>query len=91
MYNEKDDQIFIQLQSDQEPTEFLLDKQCLEMIRSGIVSKVEIRDTVETGRQDVIDTYSKAFIMSGYDIIMNVYVRIDEFLRVVEYVEKTYF
>lgn len=91
MYNKKDDQLFIKLNSDGEPVEFLIETQPLELIRAGIVSKQEIRETVETGRQDIVETYSKAFEMQGYNVVMNVYVRIDEFLRIIENVEKTYY
>lgn len=90
VYNEKDDQLFIKLKPDEEPIEFLLGQQPLEMIRAGVATKQEIRETVEIGGQDVVNTYSKAFTMQGYNLIMNVYVQIDGFLRIIENVEKTY-
>lgn len=91
MYNEKDDQIFIKLPKDEQLTEFLLDKQPLEFIRAGIVTKDEIRETVENGRQDKPDVYAKVFAMQDYNIAMNVTVKIDGFFRIIENVEKLYF
>jgi len=92
VYNdEKDDQLFIKLNPDKDPIEFLLEKQPLEMIRSGILTREEIRETVETGFLDVPSTYSKAFKMRNYNIVMNVFVRIDDYFRVIENVEKVYF
>lgn|GEM_PF-2517839 len=92
MYNnEKSDQLFIRLDPKKDPIEFLLDRQPLEMIRASILTKEEIRQTIETGFLDVPSTYSKAFKMPNYDIVMNVFVRIDDYLRVIEKIEKVYF
>lgn len=84
MYNEKDDQIFNQLDANKEPVEFLIDKQPLEFIRAGIVTKDEIRETVEDGVQED-NIYAKTFVMQDYIIAMTV------FVRIVESVEKLYF
>lgn len=91
MYNENDDQLFIKIEADKDPVEFFLASQVMEMLRATIVTKDEIRATVETGRQDEISVFAKTFTMLGYNIAMTVFVRIDGFLRVVEHVEKLYF
>ena len=91
MYNERDDQLYIRANPSEEPLEFLLAEQPLEMIRANIITKDEIRATVETGRQDTPNLYAKLFSMQGYSIAMNVFVQIDGFLRIVENVEKLYF
>lgn len=91
MYNENDEQLFIKIDPDKDSVEFLLMEQPLEMIKAGIVSKFEIREAVEIGRQDVINIYSRAFPMQTYNIVMNVYVQIDKFLQTIESVEKRYF
>lgn len=85
-----DDQIFIRLNPDEEPIRFLLTAQPLEMIRANVVTQDEIRITVETGHMDVDDLFSQSFPMSGFNITMNVYVRMNDVIRTIEYVEKTY-
>jgi hypothetical protein len=91
VYNEKDDQIFIRLKSDEEPIEFLIADQPLEMIRANVTTKEEIRETVEIGRQDTPNLYAKSFSMQGYSVAMTVFVKVDGFLRIIENVEKLYY
>lgn len=90
VYNEKDDQIFIKLDSNEEPVEFLIAKQPLEFIRAEILTKDEIRETVETGFYSE-GVYSKSFGMQEFSIAMNVFITIDDFLRIVTNVEKLYY
>ncbi len=90
MYNENNEQIFIKIDPDKEAVEFLLAAQAIEMIRAKIVTKDEIRATVESGRQDNTN-YSKTFVMPNYNVAMTVFVRVDGFLRIIENVEKLYF
>lgn len=86
MYNENDDQLFIKLDPDQDPIEFLVAEQPLELIRANIVTKDEIRKTVENGFY-AEGAYSKTFTMQGFSVAMNVFVIIDDFLRIVINVE----
>ena len=89
-YNEKDDQIFIKMDPDQDAVEFLLSDKVLEFLRAKIVTKDEIRVTVETGLFNDSEMYSKTFIMDGFSILMNVFVYVDEYLRIINKVEKTF-
>lgn len=90
MYNERNDQLFVKIDPDKDAVEFLLSDQPLEMIRANVVTKQEIRETIETGIQNEQELYAKTFILDGFSIIMNVFVYIDEYLRIVSKVEKVY-
>lgn len=85
---EKDEQIFIKLESDQEPVEFLLTKQPLNMIRGGFVTKNDIRNTIEMGSSYVENEYIYGFELSELALFVTVTVRIDNFLRIIDNVEK---
>lgn len=87
---EQDDQIFIQLDADSEPIEFLIVDDIIDYVRAGIVTKDEIRQTVEDGTLEGA-TYSRTFPVEGYRILYNIHVRIDKYLRTVEEIEKVYF
>ena len=91
MYNERNDQLYIRVNPSEQPLEFLLAEQPLEMIRANIITKDEIRATVETGMQNENEIYAKTFVMDGFSIVMNGFVRVDEYLKIVEKVEKLYF
>lgn len=89
--SETEEQIFLKLKSEQDLVEFLLDKQALAMIRAGFITRDEIRQTVETGFRNKNEMYSKTFFLEEHNLGMNVFVYLDEFLRVVNKVEKLYF
>lgn len=91
MYNEKDDQIFIKLDGNENPTEFLLTKQPLLMLRANFVTKDQLRETVEIGIQIESEKYIRIFELEHLDLAMAVEVRIDVILRIVENVEAIIF
>ena len=91
MYNEKDDQIFIQLEPNTDPVEFLLTKQPLLMIQAKFVNKSETRETVESGLQPESETYYMTFERPKLGLAITLTVQIDAMLRSVENVEALIF
>ena len=91
VYNEKDDQIFIQLEANVDPVEFLLTKQPLKMIQAKFVNKEEVRKTVENRLQPEIEKYYMTFERTELGLAITVSVKIDDVLRIVENVEALIF
>ena len=57
---ENEDQIFIKLDPDSPPVEFLISQQPLAMIRGGFIIKDAIREAIETGSSYEVDEYIPA-------------------------------
>ena len=87
MYNEKDDQIFIRLEPNTNPVEFLLTKQPLRMIQANYVNKAEVRKTVENGLPLESEKYYMTFERTELGLAITVSVQIDGILRIIENVE----
>ena len=83
-----DSQIFIRINPVEDPIEFLLTTQPMEMIKGGFVTKDDIRNTVETGQSYSKDEYMKAFPVENVSVVINISVDIDPILRTIEKVEK---
>lgn len=85
---EKDDQIFLTINSNQEPVEYLLLPQPIRMIRAGHVNKEDIRDVVKTGFTVDELLFAKAILIEEDDIVVIIRVQLDHILKVVEQIVK---
>lgn len=85
---DRDDQIFIQLNPNEEPVEFLLSKQPLNMIRGEFVTKNDIRNAIEIGASYIENEYIYGYEIGELELFVTVTVRIDNFLRIIDNVEK---
>lgn len=83
-----DSQIFIRIDPGEDPIEFLLITQPMEMIKGGFVTKDDIRNTVEIGKTyDLPNLYSIASTVEGLEIVVTFEVRIDTILQTIENIE----
>jgi len=85
---EQDDQIFININPDKEPVEFLLTTQPLAMIRGGFTTKKDIKQAVEAGSSYVVDEYIHGVELTDLGLFVTLDVRIDSFLKIIDNVEK---
>lgn len=85
---EQNDQIFIKIDSNKKPVEFLLTKQPLAMIRGGFTTKDGIREAVEMGRVYTPDEYMHGIQLIDLGLFITLSVRIDRFLKIIDNVEK---
>lgn len=85
---ERDDQIFIRIEPDEDPVEFLLTEQPLRMIKYGYATKDDIRVTVESKRTYADDMFTNSILLTNQGIIIVFQVRIDPVLKTVSLVEK---
>lgn len=84
---DRDDQIFIQIDPNREPVEFLLVDQPLRMIKYGYVTKDDIRRTVESNRSYVDYEYIDVVYLFDKRLTMTYIVNIDIILKIVLNVE----
>ena len=86
---ERDDQIFIRIDPDQEPIEYLLAEQPRGMIRGQFATKEEIRQVVETGSSYEEEEYTKLYIYPEFHVMVTIWVQLDHTLRMVLKIEKS--
>lgn len=87
-----DSQIFIREADHEEPIEYLLTKQPMEMIQSNFVTKEQIREVIELGKSyQIKDVFSLVFWVESTSLVIVVEVHIDRILRTIEKVEKSVF
>jgi len=85
---EKDDQIFIKIDSNKDAVEFLLTEQPLAMIQGQFITKDDIRQAVEHGTSYVLDEYIYGTELTDLGLFVTLTVKIDSFLKIIDNVEK---
>jgi len=81
-------QIFIQLDSNNEPVEFLLLDQPLEMISANVVTKQQVRETIEKGFQHPNETFTRVDQYRTHRLLLYITIEIDIVLRYIKKIEQ---
>lgn len=80
-------QVFIQFDPNDEPIEFLLLEQPLEMIRANIVTDQQVRETIEKGFQHPNETFTRVDQYGEHRLLLYITIEIDVVLRYIKKIE----
>ena len=85
---ERDDQIFILIDPEKDPIEYLLVEQPMGMIKGEFVTKEEIRQVVETGSSYNDEEYIKLYMFPEFHVMITIWVQLDHTLQLILKVKK---
>lgn len=88
---EQSNQIFIQIDPDNKPVEFLLLEQPLDMIKAGVVTKKQIRETIEKGFKhpnEANEVFTRVNQYEDHPLLLYITVEADLMLRYIKKIEQ---